>query len=193
MHIVLALGLVAVTGLILFWVNRPQPVPIIISTPVATAVPVVTSTFTPSPLRVYVTGAVNKPDVYILPPGSIVKDAIAAAGGTVAEADLEHINLALELYDQQQIYVPRQGETALPPVSTLSHSSSEGAPLVRININQASAQELETLPGIGPAIAQRIVEYRESNGLFVNIEDIMKVKGIGPSTFAKFKDQITTQ
>jgi len=139
-------------------------------------------------VRVYVTGAVREPDVYVLSPGSIVKDALAAAGGPTGDADLERINLAVQVHDQQQIYVPRQGE-GTPPVPPVS-VALPAVPVAAININAASAAELEALPGIGPAFAQRIVDYRAEHGPFATIEEIMEVKGIGPATFARLEGLI---
>jgi competence protein ComEA len=144
-------------------------------------------TSTPGPIRVHVSGAVHQPDVYKLPAGCIVKDAVAAAGGPTESADLDGINLAVELNDQQQVYVPRQGEVA--PMAPAS--AGEGAASGPVNINTAPAAELETLPGIGPKTAETIVEYREANGPFGTTEDIMDVPGIGEGTFEKIKDGIT--
>jgi competence protein ComEA len=136
---------------------------------------------------VYVSGAVHQPDVYELPAGCIVKDAVEAAGGPTDSADLDGVNLAVELRDQQQVYVPRRGET----VPMLPSSAGVGAVSGPVNINIAIAAELETLPGIGPKTADAIVEYREANGPFQTIEDIMDVPGIGEGTFEKIKDGIT--
>ncbi len=189
-YVIAALTIVVAMGFVVFLVSRPRTVPVVIATPPPVVTPTTVPTPTPAPLRVYVTGAVRAPDVYRLPPGSIVKDAIAAAGGAADDADLERINLALELRDQQQLYVPRKGEAA-PPVPPPSAPSTAGADMV--NINTASVEELDALPGIGPAIAQRIVDYRAENGPFATIEDIMKVNGIGPATFARLKGRITTR
>ncbi|NTU64791.1 MAG: hypothetical protein HGB05_15685, partial [Chloroflexi bacterium] len=142
---------------------------------------------TPATINVYVSGAVNKPDVYILPLNAIVKDAIAAAGGATEDADLDRINLATRLADQMQVYVPRQGEAAPPPPG----GSAPGAAAQKININTASVEELDKLPGIGPSIANAIIDYRTTNGPFKQIEDINAVKGIGDALFEKIKDQIT--
>ncbi len=191
-YIIAALAIAVAMGFVVFWISRPRAVPVVISTPTPTAAPTSAPTPTPAPLRVYVTGAVRTPDVYRLPPGSIVKDAIQAAGGATADADLEHINLALELRDQQQLYVPHKGEDA-PPVSPPSAQPLKSGQESKVNINTASAEELDALPGVGPAIAQRIVDYRTENGPFATIEDIMNVKGIGPATFARLKDHITTE
>jgi len=155
-----------------------------------TPAPSTQATVTPSPLRVYVSGAVQKPDVYTLPPDSIVKDAILAAGGADANADLDRINLAYPLGDGQQIYVPRQGEEDLPdrlpsaPASILQPGAS------RVNINTASQAELESLPGIGPALATRILDYRQTHGPFQSADEINNVPGIGDALLDKIRDLI---
>ncbi len=182
-----------VGGGVVYFTLRPQKTstPIVVSTPLPTSTLPPTAIATPSPIRVYVSGAVRQPAVYELPPGSIVQDAMSAAGGPATDADLDHINLALELQDQQQIYVPRHGGSNQPPsVSGGASGSGEttGAP---ININTATAAELEALPRVGPTMAQRIIEYREANGPFATIEEIQNVPGIGPATFEGFKDPVT--
>jgi len=163
--------------------------PITISTPLPTPTSLPTST--PHPLRVYVSGAVHRPAVYEIAPGSIVRDAIEAAGGPLSNADLTRLNLALELRDQQRVHVPREGE--VDPPSAVSGGASEsveaaGGP---VNINTATAEELETLPGIGEVTAQRIIDYREANGPFETVEDIQNVSGIGPKTLEGMRDLIT--
>jgi competence protein ComEA len=129
-------------------------------------------------LTVHVAGAVNNPGVYTLPAGSRVGDAIDAAGGPLAEADIHRLNLAEILIDGKKVHVPA--------VSTESESQ-DGL----ININTASAKELEALPNIGPARAQKIIEYRETHGPFTSIEEITKVNTIGPKIFESIKDLIT--
>jgi competence protein ComEA len=179
-----------VGGVIGYFTPRPQAdTPIVFSTPLPTLTPLPTPT--PSPIRVHVSGAVRQPAVHELPAGSIIRDAVNAAGGPAPDADLDHINLAMELRDQQQVYVPRQGETNPPPVVSGGESGGGGAAGALININTATAAELETLPRIGPVTAQRIVEYREANGPFETIEDIQNVPGIGPATYEGLKDMIT--
>jgi competence protein ComEA len=185
----------------LILVYRPTPEPIVIATaviPTPTRPATPTLTPTPAPIRVYVSGAVRSPDVYILPPHSIVKDAVQAAGGPADDADLERINLALALYDQQQVYVPHIGETtpavpppdsAPPPAPTASGETIGSGD--KVNLNTATVEQLDALPGIGPAIAQRIVDYRQTDGPFATPEDIMNVKGIGQATFEKLQDLIT--
>jgi competence protein ComEA len=170
---------------------------------------------TPLPLRVYVTGGVMQPGVYALPRGSIWQDAINAAGGPTALADLIHVNLAQTIVDGDQIVVPELSPTATPrpptstPIPTITvgpgtpsltpfptdtpapPNSSATNVRTLINLNTATAAELETLPHIGPAIAQRIVDYRTEHGPFQKIADIMNVSGIGPATFDAIKDLIT--
>ncbi len=177
----------AAIGLALFEGRRPEPVPLIL-TPSASPAPTwAEPTPTPGPLRVYVSGAVQQPDVYTLPPGSIVKDALLAAGGATAEADLISINLAHPVADGEQIYVPRVGEqnpVRLPSVEPL--------PPAQVNINTADQAALEALPGIGPELAQRIIEYRQAHGPFAQIEDLLNVPGIGPGILEKIQEEITT-
>jgi competence protein ComEA len=198
--IFMALLNVGLVGATIAFLGRPDPPPLEILTPTPTSeVPLETGpaalpTEAPPPLRVYVSGAVATPDVYLLPRGSIVKDALGLAGGPLAGADLDRINLAQELADQQQIYIPRLEEVAPLPLISGGSTSATGqasAASNQININIASLEELDTLPGIGPAIAQRIIDFRQSDGPFTTVEQIMDVRGIGQATFEKMKDQIT--
>lgn len=192
-------------GVGLFYLRQPAQVPVEIVTavPVATATPAPLPSPTPGPVRVYITGAVLKSDVYILPHGSIIKDAILAAGGLTPDADPERINQALELQDQQQIHVPRLDEADGPPPVQGGAADSFTPPALgpainpvsgdRINLNTATVAQLDTLPGIGPVIAQRIIDYRETVGRFDSIEMITEVSGIGEATFAQIKDLIVVE
>ncbi len=144
---------------------------------------------TEKPVIVHITGAVPRPGVYALPQGARVQDVISAAGGFLAEAEKSQINLAALLEDGEMLDVPFV-EGASPVLAT------PGATVVAvttelININTASAEELDSLPSIGPSLAQRIIEYREQNGPFINAEDIINVPGIGPGNYERFKDLIT--
>jgi competence protein ComEA len=188
-RVVLFLVLIAfaIAGVVAIQVLQPRPEPIHITT--STPPPTPAATPTPQPLRVYVSGAVHNPDVYTLSPESIVKDALLAAGGATDEADLDRINLALPLADGQHIYVPHLGEENPPVPSPPVAAPSDG----KININTAGSATLETLPSIGPVIAQRIIDYRLANGPFAQLEEIMDVSGIGPATFERIKDLITTK
>lgn len=154
---------------------------------------------TARPLVVDVAGAVPRPGVYELPLGSRIKDAIEMAGGFLAEADKSSLNLAEPLQDGQKLDVPYIAGFEPAPVAVLSVDSSDGNendritnPETLININTASVEELDTLPGIGPALAQAIIDYRDTFGPFFAIEDIMLVDGIGEATFEEIKDLIIT-
>jgi len=131
-----------------------------------------------------VTGAVNKPGVYTLTGKSRVIDAIKAAGDSAPGADLSTINLARVLNDGEQIYVD----------STVVNSSgvrvSKAVRSGPININRATARQLDALDGVGPVIAQRIVDYRKINGSFLSIDDLQKVSGIGAAKFAQIKSKV---
>jgi competence protein ComEA len=137
-------------------------------------------------IEVYVSGAVQKPGVYTLHQGDRIEDALAAAGGPMGDADTESLNLALRVRDQDQVAVPRLGEA-----SGTATTSTPGS-VQRININTATAQELEALPGIGEVYSKRIVESRESVGQFHRIEELVERENLIPrSTFDKIKDLIT--
>lgn len=149
-------------------------------------------------------GAVSNPGVYRLPQSSRVADALDSGGGlsTLADQDwvAKNLNLAAKISDGAKIYIPKVGElekpTPPPPSGLVSGSATNDSATGSkncdpVNINTASAATLdECLPGIGPAYAQRIIEYRESHGGFKTIEEIQEVQGIGPKTFEKIKDQI---
>lgn len=141
---------------------------------------------TPAPLVVDVAGAVPRPGVYELPKDSRVKDAVEAAGGFLAEADKANINLAAPVEDGQKLDIPfLAGTQPLGAVPTPEQPTL-------ININTATLEELDTLPGVGATLAQAIIDYRDTYGEFYFIEDIMNVSGIGTSTFENIKDMIIT-
>ena len=134
-----------------------------------------------------VAGAVPRPGVYELPKGSRVKDAVELAGGFLAEADKATINLAAPLEDGQRLEIPfLEGTQPLGAIPT-----QEGQ-VELIDINTADVNTLSTLPGIGPTLAQRIIDYRDTYGPFYFIEDIMNVQGISATTFENIMDLITT-
>ena len=145
--------------------------------------PVVTSIVAPPMLVIDIQGEVKTPGVYELPINSRVNDAIKAAGGAKPNADLSFINQARLIKDGEQIYIDKKS------ISTSNIRRSSAASGI-ININRATAKELDKLPGIGPVIASRIVEYRKLNGFFQSIDDLKKVQGIGASTLEKFKSKI---
>ena len=147
-------------------------------------------------LTVYVTGAVNQPGVVTVASGARVADAVNACGGLSPEADGDAINMAQALKDGQQVRVPAKGAQkaatgadASKSAGSAGNASADAGGLV--NINTADEKALDTLPGVGPATAQKIIEYRETEGAFQSPEDIMKVRGIGKAKYEKMKDKIT--
>ena len=133
--------------------------------------------FPPSPeIYVYVEGEVVNPGVYMLEQGDKVADAVEAAGGFTADADRRTVNLAAGLRDGEQVHIYKIGDVPQ-----------------KVNINIAEAWLLESLPGIGETLAQRIINYRAANGGFQQVEDLLKVDGIGPAVFEQIKDRITVR
>ncbi|MCG1012794.1 helix-hairpin-helix domain-containing protein [Tepidanaerobacter sp. GT38] len=158
------------------------------------AIPVAASKVEAEKIVVHVAGAVKNPGVYTLDEGKRVKDAIEIAGGALPEADLLRLNLAQKIHDEDKLYVPKIGET---PEQLEQANESYGATVGissksdgKVNINTADETELIQLPGIGPATAQKIIDYRTTNGFFKSIEDIKKVSGIGDKKFEQLKDKI---
>ena len=145
---------------------------------------------------VHVTGEVNKQGIVVLKSKSRIADAINEAGGATKEADLNQINLAYILEDGQKIYIPNKNEkidedeyiTEGNRNNIGNNNSKEGE---KVNINEAMQTELEELPGIGPSLASRIIEYREQNGDFKKIEELQNVKGIGDAKYNDIKDKVT--
>jgi competence protein ComEA len=163
----------------------------------------------------YVTGSVRNPGVYKLSEGSRLFQLIEAAGGLTSLADTVAVNMAAVLEDGLHVHIPRKGENVFenPPVSagsaailsTPGHPTSRGSAASAgartvetkarglININRASQEELTALKGIGPALAKSIVEYRQKNGLFRNVEDLLQIRGIGPKKLDGFRDDVTVK
>jgi competence protein ComEA len=135
-------------------------------------------------ITIYIVGAVRVPGVYTLPASARVHDAVARAGGLSPDADSLRVNLAQTVVDGQQIVVPQLGEASVPEAATVggAGAQAERAAAGRLlNINTASAAELEELPKIGATLAQRIVEYREANGAFADVEGLRAVQGLSAS------------
>ena len=183
----------ALAGLLLFILRAPSGEPISLQ-PAPTK----------EPIAVHIIGAVPRPGLYEFAEGARVQDAIDAAGGLLSSANVASINLAALLEDGQQLDIPyKSGEEPLAedsgggeddlnlPGGTEEPTDTGGSEDDLININTASLEELDSLPGIGPSIAQRIIDYRDENGPFASIEDLLNVSGIGPSTFDQIKDLIT--
>lgn len=189
----------------------PKAVAPKLESPVAAAQ---TAPAAPAPQKeiwVHVTGAVTKPGVYQLPEGARVAEALNAAGGSLPEGRPDELNLAERLADGAKVWIPTEAELKaaaeaapgpLPVASkgTVAPVKSTGggtgaAPAAqtggKVNINTATSKELERVTGIGPATAAKIIAYREQQGPFKSVDDLIKVSGIGPATLAKMRDQIT--
>lgn len=181
------LGL-AFSAVILLVARAPRGEPITIS-----------PTSTPAPLIVYVSGAVNSPGLVTISAEERVSAAIDKAGGFTADADQSMVNMAAKLIDGDKIYVPSFSQQSTEvaanatqaALGTKNKSSGIPTPVLPININLATQQELENLPNIGPSKAADIIEYRKLHGPFEKIEDIMNVPNIGPATFDKIRNLIT--
>lgn len=190
--IVLGVGVLVALGIMA--TSSATPVTLDVRTPEAGEVSVPEATTEPVPepvqLPIHVLGAVHHPGVVTVPDGSIVQDAVRAAGGFTADADPAQLNLAAPLSAGQQIIVGtvhepqgevRDGEQA-------GERSQAAAP---VNLNTATAQQLEELPGVGPVLAASIIQWRENNGGFTAVEDLQEVSGIGPRSFEKLAPLVT--
>ncbi len=173
----------ALAGLGWWTLARPTAVPLTLLPPP-----------TPEPWLVQVDGAVQQPGLYRVAPGARVADAITAAGGLAPDADTARLNLAARLEDGARVWVPRQGATPPPePTRPVPGGSSPTTPAHRVNLNTATAAELEALPGIGPALAQRIIEYRTQHGPFASVDDLLAVSGIGPAKLEQLRPYVTVE
>jgi competence protein ComEA len=139
---------------------------------------------------VHVAGAVVHPGVYRLPGGSRADAAVEAAGGPVAAANLDALNLAAPLTDGERVYVPTAGEVVAPPVGGSPGAAPTTVP-GPVDINRATVDQLDDLPGIGPATARAIVAHREANGPFASVDDLEDVRGIGPAKLDAIRDLVT--
>src|SRR5579859_5725665 len=171
--VILAIG----AGIAVLLTYRPTPVTITIIPPPPTATPAPSNT--PGPVTVFVTGdVVNPPSNYTLPPGSRVLDAVNAAGGVNSDANLADVNMAQILHDGDQINVPAIDPNAKPTRVKPAATATRSGP---VYVNTATLDDLERLPGVGPSLAQKIIDYRTKNGPFKTIDDLRKVSGIGPA------------
>jgi competence protein ComEA len=136
-------------------------------------------------------GAIAKPGVYRLPTGSRVTDLVLAAGGVEPGIDESLLPLAAKLTDGQRVYVPRPGEPVPPPASSAPGGALPGAPSVPIDLNNATAEQLDALPGVGPATAAAIVSYRDKHGPFRAVNGLLDVPGIGDAKLNAIRDLVT--
>ena len=172
--------LAAVAGAIAFMIGRSPSSGIEVSFQPA-------ASRSPAALQVYVTGAVKDPGVYTLEDGDRLGKLVEAAGGTADDADLDAINLAGLLRDEDHWHIPRVGEA--PKVTTAGVAN----PVGRIDVNSATSVQLEELPGIGQVKARSIIQYRETNGPFASVDDLLAVGGIGPATLDAIRDLVDTR
>jgi competence protein ComEA len=206
-RLLLAAVSVAIVSGGLFWLVRTEPPPVEASLPV-TAASTPASTLPapdgtrppaadpppgPSHVLVHVAGAVDDPGVHELDAGARVIDAVRAAGGPARDADLDGLNLAAALVDGQRVYVPVEGEVdpATVPSGVVAAGPEATAPAGPIDLNTATAEQLESLPGVGPATAAAIVDDRDRNGPFSSVDDLDRVSGIGPAKLAALRDLVT--
>lgn len=161
------------------WWSRPDPEPIL---PQLTASEPVVSASVPAELVVAVSGLVHRPGLVRLPPGARVADAVEAAGGALPDAELDQLNLARRVVDGELITV------GVPPPPNDPAGPPGGGPL---NLNTATAAQLETLPGVGPTLAKRIIAYRTAHGPFTSVAQLREVPGIGETRFAELEALVT--
>jgi competence protein ComEA len=174
--------LIAVASGVWFGGKPTEPTPVVINRETTTAV-------TPPPAgrsTVHVSGAVAAPGLVELADGARIAEALAAAGGALPTADLTAINLAAPVVDGTLIVVPRRGEVRVPAALS-AVQAGDG----RVRVNVASVDEITSLPGIGPVLAERIADYRNENGPFAVVEDLLDVPGIGEGKLATIRDFVT--
>lgn len=214
--VLVAVGLVAVAA-VGWWLLRPAAPPIESALPsaaspaatsgpspggtAASTVPAGTATSAPPVLLVQAAGAVAEPGVYSLDAGARVADLVEAAGGLSADADADRVNLAAPVADGERIWLPRRGEDQPPDVvaggsggsgvtpGTTGGSGSAGAPVPDqpVDLNRATAQELDALPGVGPATASAILAFRDERGGFRSVDDLLDVRGIGEAKLEQLR------
>lgn len=182
-----------------------EPVRVVAASTAPATTVAVTSTTAPGYLVVDVAGAVVRPGPVRVRDGARVVDAIDAAGGARSDADLERVVRAARLTDGQRVYVPRRGQTEIPEVIDPTGTADPGggaaggggppasatAAAGPVNLNTADAATLDTLPGVGPATAQAIIDHRTRNGPFGSVDDLLAVKGIGPAKLAELRPRVT--
>lgn len=200
-----AVAALALTALVGWWLLRPPPVPATEASlpyapgaapPGSGASTTATSTTAPAELVAHAAGAVVRPGLHRLAAGGRVADLLAAAGGPTAEADLDRVNLAAPVADGQRVWFPRVGEVEPPVVPGEGGPAPPGGAVGAgnagpLDLNTATAEQLEALPGIGPSIAAAIVEHRDRVGVFRSVDDLLDVAGIGPARLEELRPLVT--
>jgi competence protein ComEA len=148
-----------------------------------------TTTAPPTRVVVDVVGAVRRPGLYRLSQGARVADAVARAGGSTRKADLSLVNLAALVSDGEQVVVPRRG-AGVAAAGAAGASSASGIPTGPVHLNSATVEQLDTLPGVGPVTAQKIVDYRQKHGAFTSVDELDAVSGIGPARLDQLRDLV---
>ena len=183
---VVATLLMAAAVVTVWWLlsERPHTSPEAPQLALSTTAP---TTVAPPELVIDVEGKVRRPGIVTLPKGSRVVDAIKAAGGITGKADTSTLNMARKIDDGEQILV------GIAPVAGISVPGTEGsgAPGAKVNLNTATAEQLDSLPGVGPVTAKSILDWRTKNGHFAKVEDLLDVKGIGQATLDDLRDLVT--
>lgn len=152
----------------------------------------VPSAVEPAEVVVHVAGEVREPGIVHVPAGARAADAIDAAGGPTGDAELSAINLARIVEDGEQLYVPLPGEP-MPDESDrqITEGGTSDSARGAVNLNTATSEELQTLPGIGPAMAERIITWRQTHGEFTRADQLLEIRGIGPRVFAELQDRVS--
>ena len=192
---VAAAGVLVAVGAVIVLLRPAGGAPAEVTLPRAgtAADPATTTTTTPPEVVAHAAGAVRAPGVYRLDPGARAADLLAAAGGAAPEADLQQLNLAALVADGERVYVPRIGEVPPPAVTGPAGGGPAGAGTGEgpVDLNTATAEQLEELPGVGPAIAAAIVDERERRGRFATVDDLLDVRGIGEARLEQLRDLVT--
>ena len=186
LNILLAAAIIATAagGIVLMFRSADRFDGVVVTMPTPTTAPDVAAAG--STIKVYVSGQANLPGVYELPVDSRVDDALRAAGGPTSQADLDSVNLAKRLSDEDQIHIPSRDEGR----SAVSTGSKGSSPPGKVLLNTATAEDLETLPNIGPSRAKAVIEHREKNGPFAKVDDLTNVSGIGTGILESIRDLV---